>query len=150
MTLQNPKEITKLKNCGILLPWFWSACPLRLKGHCKSIQSCSGWLLCPVTKYFWSDESGLFWDYTVVGNRGTRLIRIKVTRFQPRWTRVEHFELARLTNLKNILWGMLFYLLWFVESIQKHVEGYIMEHVILLDRSRSLPRSKLLYPRKEI
>lgn len=73
---------------------------------------------CPVTKYFWSDESSLFWDYKVVGNRGTRLIRIKVTRFQPRWTSVEHFELARFTNLKNILWGMLFYLLRFVESIQ--------------------------------
>lgn len=90
---------------------------------------------CPVTKYFWSDESSLFWDYKVVGNRGTRLIRIKVTRFQPRWTSVEHFELARFTNLRNA------FLSPPIRRINtKHVEGYIMEHVLLiLERSRSLP-----------
>ncbi len=47
---------------GILLAWFGSTCPLRGKGHCRSIQSCSEWspLSCDETFLSW-------WEWSLPG-----------------------------------------------------------------------------------
>lgn len=85
-------------NGGILLPWFGSTCPHRVKGHYESLWSCLDWsVLC-------SDNTFLSWwewfllllprDNHPQGMRAhlKGLMRMKmigyilVTRSQPNWT----------------------------------------------------------------
>ena len=47
---------------GICMVWCGSTCPLRGKGHCKSIQIVLSDHLCPMMKPFHPDGSGLFQD----------------------------------------------------------------------------------------
>ncbi len=47
---------------AILLAWFGSTCPLRGKGHCKSVQSCSEWSPLSYDETFLS-----WWEWSLPG-----------------------------------------------------------------------------------
>lgn len=113
-------------NGGILLPWFGSTCPHRVKGHYESLWSCLDWsVLC-------SDNTFLSWwewfllllprDNHPQGMRAhlNGLMRMKmigyilVTRSQQNWTLMWDFVRPMLSStiIKTPDGGISFHRIW--------------------------------------